>query len=77
MNASRKSNFTVLQKRKKRQAQIAAKEDEKKSLEEKLAEPEIYSNGEKAKEVQRKIAALAEELESLNAEWESAAEMLE
>ena len=58
------------------EAQIATKENEKKSLEEKLAEPEIYSNGEKAKEVQRKIAALAEELESLNAEWESAAEML-
>lgn len=58
------------------EAQIAAKENEKKSLEEKLAEPEIYSNGERAKEVQRKIAALAEELESLNAEWESAAEML-
>lgn len=58
------------------EAQIAAKENEKKSLEEKLAEPEIYSNGEKAKEVQRKIAALAEELESLNAEWEEAAEML-
>lgn len=58
------------------ETQIAAKENEKKSLEEKLAEPEIYSNGERAKEVQRKIAALAEELESLNAEWESAAEML-
>lgn len=58
------------------EAQIAAKENEKKSLEEKLAEPEIYSNGEKAKGVQRKIAALAEELEDLNAEWESAAEML-
>ncbi|MDE7290425.1 MAG: ABC-F family ATP-binding cassette domain-containing protein [Treponemataceae bacterium] len=58
------------------ETQIAAKENEKKSLEEKLAEPEIYSNGEKAKEVQRKITALAEELESLNAEWESAAEML-
>ena len=58
------------------EAQIATKENEKKSLEEKLAEPEIYSNGESAKEVQRKIAALAEELESLNAEWESAAEML-
>ena len=58
------------------EAQIATKENEKKSLEEKLAEPEIYSNGERAKEVQRKIAALAEELESLNAEWESAAEML-
>ncbi|MDE5581885.1 MAG: ABC-F family ATP-binding cassette domain-containing protein [Treponemataceae bacterium] len=58
------------------ETQIAAKENEKKSLEEKLAEPEIYSNGEKAKEVQRKISAIAEELESLNAEWESAAEML-
>ena len=58
------------------ETQIAAKENEKKSLEEKLAEPEIYSNGERAKEVQRKIAALAEELESLNAEWELAAEML-
>ncbi|MDE6067356.1 MAG: ABC transporter ATP-binding protein, partial [Treponemataceae bacterium] len=58
------------------ETQIAAKENEKTSLEEKLAEPEIYSNGERAKEVQRKIAALAEELESLNAEWESAAEML-
>ncbi len=58
------------------EAQIAAKESEKKSLEEKLAEPEIYSNGEKAKEVQRKIAALNTELESLNAEWEEAAERL-
>ncbi len=58
------------------EAQIAAKENEKKLLEEKLALPEIYSNGEKAKEVQRKIAALVSELESLNAEWEAAAERL-
>lgn len=59
------------------EAQIAAKESEKKSLEAKLAEPEIYSNGEKAKEVQRKISALAAELERLNTEWEAAAEQLE
>ena len=58
------------------ESQIAAKEEEKKSLEEKLAEPEIYSNGEKAKEVQRKISALAAELERLNTEWEAAAERL-
>ena len=59
------------------EAQIATTESEKKSLEEKLAEPEIYSNGEKAKEVQRKISALAAELERLNTEWEAAAERLE
>ena len=42
-----------------------------------MAKPEVYSNGEKAKAVQKKIDDLAEKLEELNMQWMEAAEKLE
>lgn len=42
-----------------------------------MARPEVYSNGEKAKAVQKKIDELAEKLEELNLQWMEAAEALE
>ncbi|WP_407428960.1 ABC-F family ATP-binding cassette domain-containing protein [Treponema sp.] len=55
-----------------------AKVEEEKSLEEnKMAEPEVYSNGEKAKAVQAKIAELSKKLDELNEQWEEAAMSLE
>lgn len=56
--------------------QIEEKENEKKALEEKMADPAVYSNAEKATAVQKQIAALDAELEKLNAEWEEAADAL-
>lgn len=52
---------------------IGAAEEKKAELENSLSLPEVYSNGEKAKEVQRKITELDGELERLNADWEAAA----
>ena len=54
--------------------EISKVEDEKKALEEKMSLPEVYSNGEKAREVQRKIDALCAKLDDLNAAWETAME---
>ena len=42
-----------------------------------MARPEVYSNVEKAKAVQKKIDELAEKLEELNLQWMEAAEALE
>ena len=42
-----------------------------------MAKPDVYSNGEKAKAVQKKIDELAEKLEELNLQWMEAAEALE
>ena len=42
-----------------------------------MALPEVYSNGQKAKEVQQKIDGLEEKLLSLSEEWEKAALVLE
>ena len=39
--------------------------------------PEVYSNGEKAKEVQKQIEELAAKLDELNEAWMEAAEKLE
>ncbi|MCR5621437.1 MAG: ATP-binding cassette domain-containing protein [Treponema sp.] len=55
---------------------IGEAEAKKGELEASLSLPEVYSNGEKAKDVQKKIAALEEELDRLNASWEDAAEKL-
>ena len=55
---------------------IGAAEEKKAELENSLSLPEVYSNGEKAKEVQLKITELDGELECLNADWEAAAGML-
>ncbi len=57
--------------------QILKLEEEKTAQESQLAKPEVYSNGEKAKAVQKKIDELSEKLEALNLEWMEAAEALE
>ncbi|MCQ2610618.1 MAG: ABC-F family ATP-binding cassette domain-containing protein [Treponema sp.] len=49
---------------------IAKLEDEIKALQEQMGNPEVYSNGEKAKAVQSQISAKEEELEKLNSQWE-------
>jgi ATP-binding cassette subfamily F protein 3 len=55
-----------------------AKTEEEKSIEEnKMANPEVYSNGEKAKAVQTRISELSAKLDDLNARWEEAALKLE
>ncbi len=55
---------------------ITELEDKKSELENKLADPAVYSNGEKAKAVQREIEAVAAEIEETTAAWETAAEKL-
>lgn len=57
--------------------QILELEEEKARQEAEMAKPEVYSNGEKAKAVQKKIDDLAEKLEELNMQWMEAAEKLE
>lgn len=57
-------------------AQIEEKEAAKKALEEKMSDPAVYSNGAKATEVQKQIAAASAELDELTAQWEEAAEKL-
>lgn len=52
-------------------------EEEKSVYEKQMADPEVYTNGEKAKSVQKKIEDLAQKLEELNLEWMEAAEVLE
>lgn len=52
-------------------------EEEKSVYEKQMANPEVYTNGEKAKSVQKKIEDLAQKLEELNLEWMEAAEVLE
>lgn len=52
---------------------IFQKEDEKKVLEAKMADPEIYSNGEKCRNLQLQIETISAELDDLNAKWEEAA----
>ena len=42
-----------------------------------MADPEVYSNGEKAKAVQKEINELSEKLEELNLQWMEAEEKLE
>lgn len=58
------------------EGEIAKVEEEKTLLEAEMAKPEVYSNGEKAKSVQKKIDEAAAKLEELNAAWELAAEKL-
>lgn len=54
--------------------EISKAEEEKSAFEAKMALPEVYSNGAKAKEVQQKIDAIASKLEELNQAWETAME---
>lgn len=57
--------------------QILKIEEEKKAEENSLADPAVYSNGEKAKAVQKKIEELSAKLEDLNTQWMEAADALE
>ena len=41
-----------------------------------MADPAVYSNGEKAKAVQREIEAIAAEIEEVTLKWEEATERL-
>ena len=59
------------------ESEIAATEEKKADLENQMALPEVYSNGEKAKEVQKQIEELAAKLDELNEAWMEAAEKLE
>ncbi|MBQ0039106.1 MAG: ABC-F family ATP-binding cassette domain-containing protein [Treponema sp.] len=59
------------------EAEIAKTEEQKADLENQMGLPEVYSNGEKAKEVQKQIEELAVKLDQLNEEWMEAAEKLE
>lgn len=54
--------------------EISKAEEEKSALEAKMALPEVYSNGVKAKEVQQKIDAITSKLDELNQAWETAME---
>lgn len=58
------------------EAKITELEEKKTALENKMADPAVYSNGEKAKAVQREIEALAAEIDAATAAWEEAAEKL-
>ena len=53
--------------------EIAKVEGDLSDLQNKMSDPAVYSNGEKAKTVQNEISALEEKLEELNAAWEIAA----
>ena len=58
------------------EAKITELEAKKSELENKLADPAVYSNGEKAKAVQRDIEAVTAEIDEVTAAWEAAAEKL-
>ncbi len=58
------------------ESKITELEEKKSELENKLADPAVYSNGEKAKAVQREINELAEQIDETTAAWEAAAEKL-
>ena len=59
------------------ETQIAEAEGKKSELENQMANPDVYSNGEKAKAVQKQIDDINALLDKLNAAWEEAAEKLE
>lgn len=57
--------------------EILDAEEKKESLEAEMGRPEVYSNGEKAKSVQKKIDEIGLLLDELNARWEEAAEKIQ
>ena len=57
--------------------ELAGLESEKNLLEEELALPSVYTNGEKAREVKRKLDENAAETEKKTGEWEAVAAELE
>ena len=58
------------------ESKITELEEKKSELENKLADPAVYSNGEKAKAVQREINELAAQIDETTLAWEAAAEKL-
>lgn len=56
---------------------IFQKEDEKAGLESQMADPQVYSSGEKIRAVQKKLEAVSAEIESLSAQWEAVASSLQ
>ncbi len=58
------------------ESDIELLENKKSELEEQLANPAVYSNGEKAKSVQRDIENLVQQIEQITLEWEQASEEL-
>lgn len=59
------------------ETQIAAAEHDLKEAHDALADPAVYTNGEKAKATQQHIDRLTAQLDELTARWEAAAEQLE
>ncbi|MCH5289203.1 MAG: ABC-F family ATP-binding cassette domain-containing protein [Treponema sp.] len=59
------------------EAQIAEAEANLKTAHNALANPAVYTDGEKAKTTQQEIDRLTARLDDLNAQWEAAAEQLE
>lgn len=59
------------------ETEIAKAEEEKSALESKMALPEVYSNGAKAKEIQKKIDETTKKIETLTQAWETAMDKLE
>ena len=57
--------------------EIALMEQKKSELEAKMSEPAVYSNGEKARQVQKEIDDAIAKLDELNIKWEAAMENLE
>lgn len=58
------------------ETEIAKAEEEKSALESKMALPEVYSNGAKAKEIQQKIDETTKKIETLTQAWETAMDKL-
>lgn len=58
------------------ETEIAKAEEEKSALESKMALPEVYSNGAKAKEIQQKIDKTTKKIETLTQTWETAMDKL-
>lgn len=56
--------------------EISKVEQKISDLQNQLANPDVYSNGEKAKAVQNQISELEIQLEKLNLDWENAASLL-
>ena len=57
--------------------EIAAAEEEKLQLENQLAQPEVYSDAQKSRQVQAAVEALATKIDQLTAQWEEVSAQLE
>jgi len=57
--------------------EIDRAEKQKKACEDQMADPAVYSDGEKCRKIQKQISDITAELDSLNDQWEKAAEELD